>query len=346
MVSFSKAMFAGMGFRERKAHETVAAKFHNVTVFELRGAVFESENPTLSAGLISNTHYEVVASASVNSGARALMGENFVADEAAWRNETASAGPFLLVHVGPTDERDSISPWVKTIEPSTIETYDGFPDARAELRAMRNAVLPPLLTAVFCSFDLPAGAVSLREVASESFGKTADGKTVHDRLITSSGFGYVTRPMTDGEVQSRLAETAELAQQIHGNVSPVFYAALSESDQMKRFFFLFLAIERQTHQAYKCVNHHGTRSAILTPTGRVARNVDKFVELRTKQLSNLGDKFVWCAISHWQHLDDADIDVFFRLKQLRDDLAHGNITTVPQDVLPAVEQLAKKVLRQ
>jgi hypothetical protein len=346
MVSFSKSMFAAMGFREREAHEIVTAKFHNVTVFELCGAVFESETPTLSAGLISNTHYEVVASASINSGARALIGEDFVADEAAWRDETASAGPFLLVHVGPTDEHDSVSPWVRTNEPSTIVTYDGFPEARAELRAMRNAVLPPLLTAVFCSFDLPAGVRSLREVTSESFGKTADGKTVHDRVITSSGFGYVARPMADGEVQSMLAETTELAKQIHGNVFPVFYAALSESDQMKRFFLLFLAIERQTHQAYKCVNHHGTRSAILAPSGRVARNVDKFVELRTKHLSNLGDKFVWCAIGHWQHLDDADIDVFFRLKHLRDDLAHGNVTTVPQDALPAVEQLAKKVLRQ
>jgi hypothetical protein len=157
-------------------------------------------------------------------------------------------------------------------------------------------------------------------------------------------FGYVTKPMADGEVQSRLAETTKLAKQIH--VFPVFYAALSESDQMKRFFFLFLAIERQTHQTYKHVNQHSTRSAILTPPGRVARNVDKFVELRNKQLSNLGDKFVWCAISHWQHLDDADIGVFFRLKDLRDDLAHGNITTVPEDALPAVEQLAKKVLRQ
>jgi hypothetical protein len=70
--------------------------------------------------------------------------------------------------------------------------------------------------------------------------------------------------------------------------------------------------------------------------------VDFFVA-QSERWKALQERFVWCALSIWTQLTDADIASFKELKRVRDQLAHGEISAPSAQNVLAIEGLAKKL---
>lgn len=52
---------------------------------------------------------------------------------------------------------------------------------------------------------------------------------------------------------------------------------------------------------------------------------------------------MWCALTVWQHLTDEDVGNFSALKRVRDQIAHGEISSPPADAVALVERVASKL---
>ena len=80
----------------------------------------------------------------------------------------------------------------------------------------------------------------------------------------------------------------------------------------------------------------GTSAPRLSAVDLIARDIAKW--------SNLFDRFVWCATCAWPSLVDDDIKLFKKLKDARDDIAHGTSSEPPGGFARQAELLAQKVL--
>ena len=104
-----------------------------------------------------------------------------------------------------------------------------------------------------------------------------------------------------------------------------------------------MAVEIEVHRVFRRVPRAQHITNGLVPIPRAMASLVRLLETRDENWTNLADRFVWCVVSAWSHLTDADIEEFKRLKKVRDGIAHGDIATPDPASVQAIERLARKL---
>lgn len=344
MASYvSPELVRAMGIADTPAPERLIARFSGFTVYELRGVTFPDGVSRLVDGTAAGVNYRVGLSSSVNSACRAISNDDFADDEAKWREEHRTSGPFAVVQVGPTEAFDVEVTRLRREPNGSVITYDAFPDARAQVREFEQRALPRVSAALTCSLNQQDRFVTLKKIARTTAGELNGGATLHDVRLEFKGEGFVSFAMDADSLQLRLDAAASLARSLNDRVAKFIALGQGEEDQMKRFLYFFLALEIETHAAFGRLNHASGTTALLTDaaTESPARLL---LTAQVSELKGLYDRFVWCAACEWRHLKAEDVALFKQLKQARDSIAHGTTSEPPAGYARLAEQLAVRVL--
>lgn len=331
MINVSDDLLEAIGFRRLTAGELYSAEFHALRVFELRGVVVTGNDAVRKEGEVRGVRYTMAVANSVNAACRALVDDDWVdGSEDEWQQKNRSSPPYLVVHVGPTRMHRMTGAIVHK-DAWPLRTYDGFPDARAELRAMEDAVIPGLMSAVSSALSSPENRVGAVAVERTAYGLTADGRECRDSRLIAKGVGMFSTTRSIEAVGEALEHATRTAAETPEDVSRILWLGLEGSDPLKRFFFLFLGIERQVHRTFlENVTDAERDAAVAAAKADCGRN----------PLRPILARFKWCASNVWKHLGDADIAAFKRLKDIRDDIAHGSVTEPTENAVRDVEVLA------
>lgn len=331
-----------MGLRPLSPSRPLAAVFHSLHVYEVRGFTLEAPSLEPISGSVAGFAYTLSVGSSVNAICLRIVQDDYANSEEEWQKERKCTPPYLVVHLGPTTKHESIVSHAKE-EGRTITTYNSFPAARAELKVLEDKVLPPLLSALACSFSTNDPAVRFLPIDRAAFGITPDGHTVHDFRLQASASMYESSKLEATQIEGRLASGVNIASAMNPKVARFFQLALDEDDPLKKFLYFFLAIEIETHATFKKIDHATNFSVLITAPNRVAVSTQDFFDGQRQRWTNLRDRFVWCVLCVWTHLCDADVEEFRRLKSIRDDIAHGSIATPPHSAVAGAEKLAAKL---
>jgi hypothetical protein len=341
-ISVSEQILKAWCFQSLPSSQTLAAEFHSIHVYEVQGFTLEAPSLDPVSGTLEGLGYALSVGASVNAICLKMVGDKYVESEEAWQAEHKCTPPYLVVHLGPTTKHESIITHAKN-EGRTITTYSRFPAAKAELREIEGKVLPPLLSALACRFSSNESAAHFLPTDHAVFGITLDNRTVLDFSLHSSAQLTLSSKLEAPEVEQRLASGVTLARAMNPKVARFFQLALDDDDPLKKFLYFFLAIEIETHATFRKIDHAKNFSLLITAPDRVAVSTHEFFDAHRQRWTNLRDRFVWCVLSVWTHLCDADVEEFVRLKSIRDEIAHGSLATPPHSAVVGAQKLASKL---
>lgn len=342
-MDFSNFALQKMGFRSISDGEIVAGIFHSIIVYQIRGITTDTKAVEPHIGQVDGISYKVGTGSSMNSICQELLGEDFADDEEDWQKFKKCTPPYLAVIFGPTQKYDANGRnYVKSSD-DEIVTYDSFHEAKAELKRQEETVLPRLLPALTYGFSLVDQPVRFLPVERVVAGKTREGKTIRDILITGSVTAHTSRRIDDGEIKARLSDAIGHAGKLNAKVARFHHLALREDDSLKKFLYFFLAIEVETHTAFATIDHTQRLSEILAPPPRTTESTRKLFDEQRKNWRAVKDRFVWCVVCAWPELSDSDVDEFTEIKKVRDSIAHGSISVPPEWAVTSAERLAAKI---
>lgn len=343
-MNLSTHALEAIGFKRLPAGDILEADFHSLYVFEARGFTPGNENVLVRQGVAADIEYKIGIGSSINEVSKALVGDDsdFTKDEADWIRQRKCAGPYLAIYIGPTKRHTIFEGFVKN-EDGEIISYDNFPIARAELRELGSKVLPLLEYSLACTLSSAELPVRLIPIETAVFGLTPEKVVVHDLRMTGHASLHVSQPIDIEKLGHDLDRAISLAADLNPRASQFFQLGLRDQDELKRFLYYFLAIEIETHRVFRRVPPETHLQHAGALDSRTATAVGALLLAKGDNWRTLADRFVWCVVSVWTHLSNEDIKEFRRLKKIRDDIAHGNISRpAGRDVL-AVEALAKKL---
>ena len=330
-----------MGFTLVPDGEAIAAAFHSLHVFEARGFTIMDGGVIVHRDAAAGAGYSIAIASSVNAACNALVGDLYTDDEVAWTEERKCTPPYALLHFGPTREHQATQAYAKR-QGNEILTYDAFPAAKAELRTLEAATLPPIEMALACAFNSRGNAVAFVPIARTVYGLTSNGITIHDMRLTGSAHGRVSTPLPTADLQMALRAAGGLAALLDQRVARFFQLGAHDNDDLKKFLYFFLAVEIEVHRTFGNLPKAQHVARGVSAESRVAVSIARLIENRDNW-TNLADRFVWCVASVWTHLADDDVDEFKRLKGVRDGIAHGRIARPEHADVAAVERLAQRL---
>lgn len=333
-----------MGFKELVATGSIEASFTSVTVYEARGITVAEGVAEAVQAKAAGAEYRVAISASVNLACQALVGDDFAESEEAWRKEVKSNGPFTLIAVGPTEFFSCSAGRSMSAPDGSLVTYDCFPQAREALRAIERRVLPLVVSAITCSLNQPDRFFLLKKLGRGSAGRTPELTTIQDIRMEFRAEAYVSRPAEQAELSERLQAVTQRASRLNQKAAGFFALGVGEDDQLKKFLYFFLSLEIETHAVFGHIHHRDTVEKAVAPNAGVRPALAGLLERQVSSLTNLLDRFVWCASSTWTNLAEGDVATFRSLKEARDAIAHGRASEPPPAFARSAELLAHKIL--
>lgn len=338
----SDAALERMGFSPLPTGQAISGVFNALHAYEIRGFIAETEAISPISGIVAGCSYSLSVGSSINAICRQLVQDDFADSEEEWQTEHKCTPPYLIVHLGPTGEHQISGSHVKE-ENRVITTYDGFQTAREELAEVGERVLPSLLSALSCRFSSHNQPVRFIPIDRAFFGVTSDSRIILDFRMVGNMSAYVSSKLDTAQLEDRLSAGISLASSMNRKVARFFQLALDETDPVKKFLYFFLAIEIETHATFSRIDHADNFSRFISAPTRVASSILDFFDGQRHKWTNLREKFVWCVLCAWTHLSDSDVEEFKRLKKVRDDIAHGTISTPPGSAVIAAEILAAKL---
>ena len=294
-----------MGFRRMADDERVTCAFHSVTVISALGfsiaddvltdVVAEAPLPKLAGHPDGVVRYRIIVASSLARAVESALQDDFAgADE--WQEERKASPPFVIIHIGPTEPVTSEKAYIKDAgAEGNIATYEAFLDVRQRLRRQRETAIAASIMALSASFATFHREVTFRVVDTIVAGRQTSGKWVTDIQVITSAQGRAISPVDGGRLTAFLSDAARLSASMPDSERRFFAMGLQDDDPLKRFLFLFLAIERHVNRAFKNI---GPRS-FATFGGidpRVQQALRDFLanEAARKPLS-LKSKFFFCT---------------------------------------------------
>ncbi len=330
-----------MGFDDLPIPERLSASFCGYTVYETRGLAIAEGICKTSKGTAAAVSYQVAVSKSLNGACRALSNDDFTDDEPRWMKERRTWGPFALVQVGPTGQHEADVSRMRRESNGLVQTYDEFASARAEVRSLEGRALPRIVSALTCAFSKPGRSVSVRTLDRIALGQLSGGGYLHDARLEVKAEVFAGRLIEGAELETALDRAATLAPTLNDGVARFVSLGTEEPDQLRRFLFFFLALERETNAAFRKLDHDAGVDAALAPT--TATSTKALLQSQVSTLKNLYDRFAWCAACAWKHLDANDVTAFKQLKKTRDSIAHGELSEPPAGHAKLAEELALRI---
>jgi|GEM_PF-1030247 len=332
-----------LGFEPITQATSFSAVFHRLDVLRIHG--FTLDDACLvekRQQLIRGVTFSFGLGNSINELCRRLVDDDYTPDETAWLKEKKLAPPFLVVHLGPT-ERVTAEAGHSRRHENQLVTYNAFAESRLELKSLSRRLLPQITACLTSQFATYPELVSFEEADTTTFGITDQGETLFDFVIHGNATVSVSRHRRGEEILALLESALSDQNGIAPRAAEYYYLALKEKDELKDFLFFFLSLEVFTHRTFKGLRHQQYIASMVKPPADLANAGAQFFSI-SESSKSLKERFVWCAMCVWNGITDSDVDSFSKLKRLRDDIAHGNTSSVSRDHVREARALASKVL--
>lgn len=345
-MKIAKSVIKSMGFSEHPSDDVLEVNFGIIRIFSLNGINLNTENKDDLSEVISfDNSCTAIISNSINDASVKLTGDNFTEeDEKKWLSKIKAYPPFILIYFQES-EHHVLTGGNRQIKNGDIYTYDAFPNGKSEIRRWEKESLPIIITSLTVHFSNSEQHVKLIPVQKSIFGTTKTGQTLFDIKMSGSANLSISHPKTIAELNSSLNKVQDLYLNLSWESIRPLYAALNETDQLKKFLATFLFIERYTHSQYKLLSYEENAKKSFNIPDRLNESGTKFFNSRFMDAKNLSQRFHWCAMLSWDTINDEDIRTFHEIKKLRDRLIHGE--DIDESTLPikGIKTLAFKLLR-
>lgn len=325
MAQLSNYALEAMGYSLIGPSEKLNAKFTRVDVFSIQGISLRAPVLPQMQSKMNGISFRMAMGASLNEVCMQLVDDNFAEDEGKWKRETQFLPPYLLLTFGPTKEFNCSATHCKE-ESGAITTYDGFRDAKVELQEQYDAVVPPILTALSLCFSGDGSSVRFPHRATAIVGESIDGKKVYDWRLRFDAQASVSIAVSGENAAETMALALEKVKELNRNFVAFFHLGSAEMDPLKKFLNFFLSVERIIHSAFSEIDHRAAVSSLMVGHPKIARSGQKLLDAHRDSWKDLKNKFIWCAMHKWTHLTDDDVDLFERLKSVRDGISHGKLS--------------------
>lgn len=263
-----------------------------------------------------------------------------------WQREKAANPPFVVVHIGPTDLATSERTYIKDADDGeNLVTYGAFMEVRQHLRRQRETAIDAAIMALSASFAAFNRKVTFREVDTIVAGRRPSGDWVSDMHVVGWAQGRAISPIDMDDLNIFLSRAARLSAGVPVSERHVFAMGIRDDDPLKRFQFLFLAIERQVNKAFKNIQP-ASCAEFVDKSDRMQQSLRDFLASEAMRTPlSLKSKFFFCTALLWTELGDDDVASFAQLVAVRNRLAHGEIVEPPGPVVQEVEAFASKLAR-
>ncbi len=314
-----------MGYKEHQKEDVLDVTFSTLWLFSLKGI-----NLRLEPDLVSSTPVpfgdgcKVVITQSLDAGSKALTGDVFSDEpEGEWLKKYKVGPPFVMVIYTESVSRELIGGY-RMEKCNCIYTYDGFPDGKPELKAWEREKLPNIVTSLTLKLSSKNSPAKLDHIYRSVFGMTGSETTIFDlKLRGNRAEISASRGRTLDEINSTLRESSVLCSSLNRDLTRHIFSALNEKDKLKQFLSYFLFIERYTHSQFKTIKFNDIVKSVYYVPDRLDVTAVKFYKSQFESAKNLSQRFHWCSIVLWSHLEDRDLLFFKKVKVIRDKIAHG-----------------------
>lgn len=343
-MMLTKYAIENMGFTEHPDSDELEISFGIVKAYSLRGLVFAKDSELKHSQVASfGNNCTSVIGQSINEACKLLTGDDFTDDERKWLSDNKASAPFLLIYFQESESRILRGGYRQEKE-GNIWTYDAFPEGKLEIQNWENEVELRIITALTVHLSTLERQVEIAPVARNIFGTTHQGETVFDIKVTGSATAHVSSPKSADGMTTSLDEAVKLFGDLTKDSSRHFYAALNENDRLKKFLGYFLFIERLTHRTFKSLSYEENAKQLFCTQQRLEKSAAEFFSKVFSESKTLTQRFHWCAMVAWDHLDDQDINHFIEMKKVRDRLAHGEHIDEPDLPVEKAKTLGLKLL--
>jgi hypothetical protein len=343
-MQLSKFALEQMGYSKFSSDRCLTVSYSSLIVYHINGIEVEAALAPTTNGIIDGLQYAHVITTDINKGSEELFNDIFCEEDdlVNWKKEKEAGGPYLLVRVGPTKNFTCSEGYIKPEDDGSLTTYDCFRDARREIRIICETILPRIITALTCTMSNENQIVTFKLIERSLLGHSTAGEKIND-FHYSSQFTLTTPiKMPPLLLAEKINVATTFATTLNSQSCHFFDLGVAEKDLLKRFLFLFLAIEIETNEKFKLI---GINNFYDLNKGNIKnRNIGFKNQTRSaKKLDHLSNKFIWSAAYMWPHLNVNDIKIFRDLKSVRDDIAHGNISVPPPNAPFQVELLIRSL---
>lgn len=340
-ATLSAEVIRAMGFRPFEQGESITATFSSINVYIVRNLTLDSVTTRAISGTIKNVNYRIAVGAGLNDACMALINDIYTDTEDEWKKDKGATGPFILIQLGPTQEITTNAGNIKIETDGSATTLASFPGLRNELAAIEATALPLLVTALSCH---PDWLIELRKIDRTSIGRSNTGQLLRDCYTRVQGELEFRSSRQVTHSEDCLAAVANLALRLDQKAARLFALGVSEDDEFKKFLYCFMSLEVQTHLSFKRIDHVMAVKKLINSASTAKPSTAELLRRQAVQFRSVFDRFVWCATSQWSNIDDADIQLFKKLKTVRDQISHGSISEPPSGYAQLAQQLATKVL--
>jgi hypothetical protein len=338
-MQLSRYVLEAMGFRPLRPTERVRGSFSRIDVLGIQGIALDCPCFPLIQDKIDGFKFKFAIGNSINEICRQLTADSFIEDEDAWLKEKNAAPPYAVIMFGPTDEYVGDGSHMKE-DGDEIATYDSFGKAKEDLKSQSDAVVPKLMTALSIMFSAEDRLVRFIPKDMAVSGKAPDGRIIHDIRMTVSAEATISRNIDALEVKEKSSSSIQLAKSLNAQVANFYFLALNEKDLLKRFIYFFIFIERMVHLTFSDIDHQAAVGSLLDVHSHVKTYGQKMLADHRDSWKDLRNRFTWCVMHKWTHLNDSDIEKFEQLKLVRDSISHGKLSSPDAATVRSVEALA------
>lgn len=328
MIRASNHFWEGMGYSKIEEGGCLHGRFCRLLIYHIEG--FKMDQPIVGplSPVIEGHHYTLAIGASVNETCRALVNDELVEDEAAWRKGNNTIGPYLVLKIGPTDEHElTATHFLRS--GNEIWINGGCESATAELDRLQERVGPRLVSSLTIAFS--NARTVFRSIEAVNYGVERSGERLRDMSVSVAAYAIVSEPISAEEVEARVTAALKRSSHLDCNVAGFFDLALKETDPTKQFLLFFIALELLTKTEFS------RRYASIASSVASA-------SLPAKKKRELQDQFSWLQKHALTTLSDQCVARFERLRKVRNLIAHGGIASPDPHSLEEVKILATAAL--
>ncbi|WP_456378829.1 hypothetical protein [Thiolapillus sp.] len=339
-------MLEKIGFQKIPDETVIKAQFRSVIVYEARGIISDKGDP-IDPSFLEYSEGEVSLSLgdSVNEICRVLIDDDFTDDENEWEKERKTTPPYLVVVTKCPEEFVCSDGYWKN-DGEKIVTHDCFPEGRESLRLLEREKTSGVVSSLSALLSSDQYPVVFIKVHREVFAETNLNMRLIDSWGSLSGEGHILSKIDNENLSDKIRYAFSLADSIYPRVGYFFSLAVNEKDRLKKYLYLFLAIEIHIHKTFKeLIGDPDLTIPRITPSriSGFARLFD--IKEPIQKAKNIFCRFMWCSILQWDDVNNSDVKKFITLKKTRDRIYHGE--DVEEKTLPIGEaqSLALKIIR-
>lgn len=328
MIRMVDQIWEDAGYARIEEGGRLRGRFYRLLIYHIEG--FKIDLPIVGpvSDVFEGHHFTLAIGGSVNETCQTLVNDELVEDEAAWRKENNTIGPYLVLKIGPTDEHKLTATHFQK-NGDEIWINGGCESATAELDRLQERVGPRLVCGLTIAFS--SAHTAFRLIEAVNYGRARSGERLRDMSFSMTAYAIVSEPITAEEVKARVVAALRRSSHLDGNVAAFYDLALKETDPTKQFLLFFIALELLTKTEF-FKRYPSIASSVTSAT------------LPAKKKGELQHQFSWLQKHALTTLSDQCVDRFERLRKVRNLIAHGGIASPDPQSLEEAKLLATAVL--